>query len=133
MWWYMCVYVCVHQTHSTPVPEASGKRESPLQSPDVCRRDDLNSCSSPDTEDAPDTVRVTHTHLHTHTSHLLLHRNPILILKINLWKYMFSITENLLKAELQVELQQQFEYFYLFLNLTKFTFCTFFYLGVYCF
>ncbi|XP_027887415.1 rho guanine nucleotide exchange factor 12 isoform X4 [Xiphophorus couchianus] len=47
-------------THSTPVPEASGKRESPLQSPDVCRRDDLNSCSSPDTEDAPDTDSSPH-------------------------------------------------------------------------
>ncbi|XP_054902717.1 rho guanine nucleotide exchange factor 12 [Poeciliopsis prolifica] len=42
-------------THSTPVPQASGKRDSPLQSPDVSRRDDLNFCSSPDTEDAPDT------------------------------------------------------------------------------
>ncbi|PWA24358.1 hypothetical protein CCH79_00011927 [Gambusia affinis] len=47
-------------THSTPVPEASGKRESPLQSPDVCRRDDLNFCSSPDTEDAPDTDSSPH-------------------------------------------------------------------------
>ncbi|KAM4726960.1 rho guanine nucleotide exchange factor 12 [Anableps anableps] len=46
--------------HSTPVPEASGKRESPLQSPDVCRRDDLNLCSSPDTEDTPDTDSSPH-------------------------------------------------------------------------
>uniref|UniRef100_A0A3B3YDJ3 Rho guanine nucleotide exchange factor (GEF) 12b n=1 Tax=Poecilia mexicana TaxID=48701 RepID=A0A3B3YDJ3_9TELE len=47
-------------THSTPVPEASGKRESPLQSPDVSRQDDLNFCSSPDTEDAPDTDSSPH-------------------------------------------------------------------------
>ncbi|XP_035998655.1 rho guanine nucleotide exchange factor 12 isoform X1 [Fundulus heteroclitus] len=41
--------------HSIPAPETPGKRESPLHSPDVSRGDDLNFCSSPDTEDTPDT------------------------------------------------------------------------------
>ncbi|MED6265912.1 hypothetical protein CHARACLAT_030288, partial [Characodon lateralis] len=44
--------------HSSPVPETSGKRESPLQSPDISCRDDLNFCSSPDTEDTADTVKL---------------------------------------------------------------------------
>ncbi|XP_023286681.1 rho guanine nucleotide exchange factor 12-like isoform X2 [Seriola lalandi dorsalis] len=41
--------------HSSPLPESPGKRETPCQSPDVSRRDGLNSCSSPDTEDNTDT------------------------------------------------------------------------------
>lgn len=35
--------------HSSPLPE------TPCQSPDISRRDGLHSCSSPDTEDTPDT------------------------------------------------------------------------------
>ncbi|XP_061596288.1 rho guanine nucleotide exchange factor 12-like [Cololabis saira] len=34
--------------------ETSGKRKTPCQSPDFTRRDGLNFCSSPDTEDTPD-------------------------------------------------------------------------------
>nr|XP_046265862.1 rho guanine nucleotide exchange factor 12-like isoform X2 [Scatophagus argus] len=41
--------------HSSPLPESSGIRETPCQSPDVIRRDGLDFCSSPDTEDGPDT------------------------------------------------------------------------------
>ncbi|KAM9348328.1 rho guanine nucleotide exchange factor 12-like [Symphorus nematophorus] len=40
--------------HSSPLPESPGKRETPCQSPDVSRRDGLNFCSSPDSEDTPD-------------------------------------------------------------------------------
>ncbi|MEQ2308224.1 hypothetical protein AMECASPLE_026063 [Ameca splendens] len=54
------------QAHSSPIPETSGKRESPLQSPDISCRDDLNFCSSPDTEDTADTVSYTHMPKFTH-------------------------------------------------------------------
>ncbi|XP_040907371.1 rho guanine nucleotide exchange factor 12 isoform X2 [Toxotes jaculatrix] len=40
--------------HSGPLPESPGKRETPCQSPDISRRDGLNSCSSPDAEDNTD-------------------------------------------------------------------------------
>ncbi|XP_070699506.1 rho guanine nucleotide exchange factor 12-like [Pempheris klunzingeri] len=40
---------------SSPLPESPGRRETPCQSPDISRRDGLNFCSSPDTEDSPDT------------------------------------------------------------------------------
>ncbi|XP_044077360.1 rho guanine nucleotide exchange factor 12-like isoform X2 [Siniperca chuatsi] len=39
----------------SPLPENPGKSETPCQSPDVSRRDGLNFCLSPDTEDTPDT------------------------------------------------------------------------------
>ncbi|XP_054481735.1 rho guanine nucleotide exchange factor 12-like isoform X2 [Anoplopoma fimbria] len=41
--------------HSSPLTEGPGKRETPCQSPDVSRRDGLNFCPSPNSEDAPDT------------------------------------------------------------------------------
>ncbi|KAK2828410.1 hypothetical protein Q5P01_019444 [Channa striata] len=40
---------------SSPLPESPGKRETPCQSPNISRRDGLNICPSPDTEDTPDT------------------------------------------------------------------------------
>ncbi|XP_067464922.1 rho guanine nucleotide exchange factor 12-like isoform X2 [Thunnus thynnus] len=39
---------------SSPLPDSPGKRETPCQSPNISHRDGLNSCSSPDTEDTPD-------------------------------------------------------------------------------
>lgn len=50
---------------SSPLPDSPGKRETPCQSPNISHRDGLNSCSSPDTEDTPDSVRYAHTHPHT--------------------------------------------------------------------
>ncbi|XP_060941809.1 rho guanine nucleotide exchange factor 12 isoform X2 [Limanda limanda] len=47
-----------HSLLSTPHPESPGRRETPCQSPDVGRRDGLNLCSSPDTEDNTDTDSV---------------------------------------------------------------------------
>lgn len=41
-------------THSSPVPEASGEKESPLPNPDVGHIDDPILCSSPDNEETPD-------------------------------------------------------------------------------
>uniref|UniRef100_UPI0037E7B79D rho guanine nucleotide exchange factor 12 isoform X2 n=1 Tax=Semicossyphus pulcher TaxID=241346 RepID=UPI0037E7B79D len=41
--------------HSSPLPESPGIRETFCQSPDITRRDGLNFCVSPDTEDTPDT------------------------------------------------------------------------------
>ncbi|XP_070773277.1 rho guanine nucleotide exchange factor 12-like [Enoplosus armatus] len=41
--------------HSSPLPESPGRRETPCQSPDISRRDGLNFCSSPDSEDTTDT------------------------------------------------------------------------------
>ncbi|XP_069002013.1 rho guanine nucleotide exchange factor 12 isoform X3 [Embiotoca jacksoni] len=41
--------------HCSPLPESPGRRETPCQSPDVSPRDRLNFCSSPDSEDTPDT------------------------------------------------------------------------------
>ncbi|CAK6964561.1 LOW QUALITY PROTEIN: rho guanine nucleotide exchange factor 12 [Scomber scombrus] len=38
---------------SSPLPDSPGKRETPCQSPNISRHG-LNSCSSPDTEDTPD-------------------------------------------------------------------------------
>ncbi|XP_051793607.1 rho guanine nucleotide exchange factor 12 isoform X1 [Acanthochromis polyacanthus] len=40
--------------HSSPFSESIGKRETPCQSPDVSRRDGLNFCSSPETDDTPE-------------------------------------------------------------------------------
>ncbi|XP_031729963.1 rho guanine nucleotide exchange factor 12 isoform X2 [Anarrhichthys ocellatus] len=40
--------------HSSPLTEGPGKRETPCQSPDVSRRDGLNFCPSPDSEDPTD-------------------------------------------------------------------------------
>ncbi|XP_026227137.1 rho guanine nucleotide exchange factor 12 isoform X2 [Anabas testudineus] len=40
--------------HSNPLLESSAKRETPCQSPNIIRRDGLNFCSSPDTEDTTD-------------------------------------------------------------------------------
>ncbi|XP_034539912.1 rho guanine nucleotide exchange factor 12 isoform X2 [Notolabrus celidotus] len=40
--------------HSSPLLESPGKRETPCQSPDIIRRDGLNFCSSPDSEETPD-------------------------------------------------------------------------------
>ncbi|XP_041657068.1 rho guanine nucleotide exchange factor 12 [Cheilinus undulatus] len=40
---------------SSPLLESPGKRETPCQSPDISRRDGLNFCPSPDTEETPDT------------------------------------------------------------------------------
>ncbi|XP_059207320.1 rho guanine nucleotide exchange factor 12-like isoform X2 [Centropristis striata] len=40
---------------SSPLTEGPGKRETPCQSPDISRRDSLNFCPSPDTDDTPDT------------------------------------------------------------------------------
>ncbi|XP_028276713.1 rho guanine nucleotide exchange factor 12 isoform X2 [Parambassis ranga] len=42
-----------NSVNSSPFTDSPGKRETPCQSPDVSRRD--NVCPSPDTEDAPDT------------------------------------------------------------------------------
>eukprot|EP00064_Thunnus_orientalis_P000331 superscaffoldBa00000017_g331 len=42
------------QMCSSPLPDSPGKRETPCQSPNISHRDGLNSCSSPDTEDTPD-------------------------------------------------------------------------------
>ncbi|XP_078122077.1 rho guanine nucleotide exchange factor 12 isoform X1 [Sander vitreus] len=44
-----------NSTHSSPLTEGPGKRETPCQSPDISRRGGLNFCQSPDTEDTPDT------------------------------------------------------------------------------
>ncbi|XP_037604893.1 rho guanine nucleotide exchange factor 12-like isoform X1 [Sebastes umbrosus] len=44
-----------NSVHSSPLTEGPGKRETPCQSPDVSRRDGINFCSSPDSEDVPDT------------------------------------------------------------------------------
>ncbi|KAM6984021.1 rho guanine nucleotide exchange factor 12-like [Tautogolabrus adspersus] len=44
--------------HGSPLPESPGKRETPCQSPDISRRDGLNFCSSPDTEETPDTEPI---------------------------------------------------------------------------
>ncbi|XP_040006687.1 rho guanine nucleotide exchange factor 12-like isoform X2 [Xiphias gladius] len=41
--------------HGSPLPESPGKRETPRQSPDISRRDGLNFCPPPDTEDNTDT------------------------------------------------------------------------------
>ncbi|KAL7389784.1 hypothetical protein ABVT39_009758 [Epinephelus coioides] len=54
----MCVSICVYKVHSSPLTEGPGKRETPCQSPDISRRDGLNFCSSPDTEDTPDTDSI---------------------------------------------------------------------------
>ncbi|XP_019130350.2 rho guanine nucleotide exchange factor 12 isoform X2 [Larimichthys crocea] len=40
--------------HSSPLPESTGKRETPCQSPDISRRDGLNFYSSPEADDHPD-------------------------------------------------------------------------------
>ncbi|XP_023129398.2 rho guanine nucleotide exchange factor 12 isoform X2 [Amphiprion ocellaris] len=40
--------------HSSPFSESPGKRETPCQSPDVSRRDGLNFCSLPETDDTPE-------------------------------------------------------------------------------
>uniref|UniRef100_A0A3Q3GVR9 DH domain-containing protein n=1 Tax=Labrus bergylta TaxID=56723 RepID=A0A3Q3GVR9_9LABR len=45
----------VFQIHGSPLPESPGNRDTPCQSPDISRRDGLNFCSSPDTEETPDT------------------------------------------------------------------------------
>ncbi|XP_049447196.1 rho guanine nucleotide exchange factor 12-like isoform X1 [Epinephelus fuscoguttatus] len=47
-----------NSVHSSPLTEGPGKRETPCQSPDISRRDGLNFCSSPDTEDTPDTDSI---------------------------------------------------------------------------
>ncbi|KAM7397600.1 hypothetical protein PAMA_005756 [Pampus argenteus] len=39
---------------SSPLPDSTGKIETPCQSPNISRQDVLTSCSSPDTEDTPD-------------------------------------------------------------------------------
>ncbi|XP_015243368.1 PREDICTED: rho guanine nucleotide exchange factor 12-like [Cyprinodon variegatus] len=44
----------LNAAHSTPIPERSEKRRSLRQSQDFSRRDDLNLCSSPDTDYVPD-------------------------------------------------------------------------------
>lgn len=56
----------VSQIHSSPV------LEMPSQSVDVNRRDGINSCSSPDTEDGADTVRHT-LYTRKHTDLLVTH------------------------------------------------------------
>ncbi|XP_053297394.1 rho guanine nucleotide exchange factor 12 isoform X1 [Pleuronectes platessa] len=47
-----------HSLLSTPLPESPGKRETPCQSPDIGRREGLNLCLLPDTEDNTDTDSV---------------------------------------------------------------------------
>ncbi|XP_038164664.1 rho guanine nucleotide exchange factor 12-like [Cyprinodon tularosa] len=44
----------LNTAHSTPIPERSEKRRSLRQSQDFSRRNDLNLCSSPDTDYVPD-------------------------------------------------------------------------------
>ncbi|XP_008331233.1 rho guanine nucleotide exchange factor 12 isoform X2 [Cynoglossus semilaevis] len=41
--------------NNSPLPESPGRRETPCQSPDVGRRDIVNLCSMPDSEDNTDT------------------------------------------------------------------------------